>query len=545
MAFKIPQVHASQRSQRVQTKRSQLDLTGLQSNLEPQQEWVLFSPTSNTHKSSLQAASTDKGAGLSHFSEVDSLISTTKTHEEGQPWSLDENEGDLDSLDGQLHAFDQPDRNDRSNDLDQSGGAFLPGHDGLGMFTNSGLFERDGLFRGRRADQSNVEGLQSSNGTTALSEESERIRRIQEWRMEHSRIVLDETEKESKKRRSSQVTTSLRDIQEEEDTLGSSMNTSTSNKVPRLDGHSSKASFHDFDSPTPTLGESLWQRITTRLLKSLVGLDRSLLSLIIGDSSLTDLDPQFSNPSELQNYSHILASQRETTWEDRLFERIARELGIIAAHHPSDSPTTAAAYPYPENRTKHAELSPSLERDLPPPETQRPSAASQAPRTPSTPHFAPTLPFSVDKSSLFSSPPIQHPDHDLAFERDYWERDLDVKMVFGFIRRRFSSAANNAPSATARPTSQGNPLTMPAAARAALIRAQHPLASRGQEAVHQRRRSGSARLGRGLVARRSSCRSLSVRSSSISGSSRNFWDLGGSVGGASAGGAGVGAWGEA
>ncbi|KAK3050785.1 hypothetical protein LTS18_012536, partial [Coniosporium uncinatum] len=179
----------------------------------------------------------------------------------------------------------------------------------------------------------------------------------------------------------------------------------------------------------------------------------------------------------------------------------------------------------------------------------------------------------------------------LRVDQEYWERELDVKMVFNFLRQRFSSRPSSpepiASSIVAgkRPadeplihaTATGTRASQMSARRAAMIRQHHPLVgtsssaagkeqqSRRRDLLHrhhfhhhhhnEQRARGSSPLtaaspllrnrvgalsGRGS----SSCASQSTKKSkrSSGAGSRNYWDLGGSAAGSNSG---VGVWGEA
>ena len=201
---------------------------------------------------------------------------------------------------------------------------------------------------------------------------------------------------------------------------------------------------------------------------------------------------------------------------------------------------------------------------------ERPSVSVSASSS-STPQFHPTLrqqPRSPDTMNAASwgieddpdsstsprlvqnqtSPSIPLSESDKA--REYWERDLDFKMVFGYFKDRFSNSHRPA-SASSSPQ---DPIR-----RAAIIRQHHPLVARNYTSNN---RTSASRLSshhtyHGLRRPTSSCASLSIRSSqkdrgslvrSGRGSSRNYWDIGGSIGSGGSGvlstGGGMGVWGE-
>jgi hypothetical protein len=142
---------------------------------------------------------------------------------------------------------------------------------------------------------------------------------------------------------------------------------------------------------------------------------------------------------------------------------------------------------------------------------------------------------------------------DAAREQEYWERDLDVKMIFNFLVKRFTSRRSSTPTPARRPSVSTYASDEGASARrAAMIRQNHPLVSRttdrglptssaGQHVREAKRRESSttyrthynsqAGLRQKTLRSSSSCASQSTKKSKRSGSSqRNYWDLGGSVG---------------
>ena len=151
-------------------------------------------------------------------------------------------------------------------------------------------------------------------------------------------------------------------------------------------------------------------------------------------------------------------------------------------------------------------------------------------------------------------------------ERDYWERDIDVNMIFSYLKRRFSSRSADPPPSMSGPLPASWATVNSASAlgnspeslrRAEIIRRQHPLVSRAAEraAAQSRRRESLLRRHQmqTIWQKRtgsSSCASQSTKRSrrSRSGSSRHYWDIGGSVGsvgsGAAMSSAALGGWGE-
>jgi len=150
-----------------------------------------------------------------------------------------------------------------------------------------------------------------------------------------------------------------------------------------------------------------------------------------------------------------------------------------------------------------------------------------------------------------ATPRAQNPLHEITKEE--WEKDLDINLVLRYLKSRFTSSrsASHA-SLLAQRTDPTTSTAQDNAARVARVRQHHPLVS----SMHQKpeaRRSFKAVVPAAqmpILHRRgsSSCASQSTRKSATgrrrdSGSSRHYWDLGGSIGSGSIIASG-GGWGE-
>jgi len=293
----------------------------------------------------------------------------------------------------------------------------------------------------------------------------------------------------------------------------------------------------------------------------LIGIDDSLLSVIFGES----LPEEASEPPPPLPLPTIPEQAVETraqlplgeTWQDRLLERIARELGILV-HQLSSHPGAFTTYLQPTAIPDYAGIpisSPPSTTISPLPTADATAAQHTTSANLSTfsPTFSPTLndPANVHAASWGIEDSHRHPssatlpttssaaeENDRCRgDREYWERELDIKMVFRFLRNRFGSSS----SPSHRPSSSHNnnsihPTPIDSARRAAIIRQHHPLVARAHATKQHMRRPSS------------SCASQSLRGGSAkrsAGSSRNYWDINGSVGsGSIVGSAGLGAWGE-
>jgi hypothetical protein len=294
----------------------------------------------------------------------------------------------------------------------------------------------------------------------------------------------------------------------------------------------------DFIREEPEEVEPFWRRLTRRFIRDIIGIDDPLLSVILGESLPEEaLEPKKSTQSLPTIPEQVPEPVADDTWRDRLLRRIARELGVFV-HQISPHPGAFSTY----NTQQHdyAGMPVSIPRRTQP----APAHALQEPVIASTltPNFPPTVHdpahaetwgFEEEPSPAFAESSLN-----LQREREYWERELDVKMVFRYLRDRISMN-------TDKPSAQDSEkVAEDTAKRTAIIRQHHPLVARAHRSPARLRRD--SRLSHRRPA--SSCATESVKSSrktSIvrSGSSRNYWDIGGSVGSGSVLASG-GAWGE-
>ena len=588
--------------------------------LEESQEWILFSPAQNLDERSL-SHTTQTPRTATHLSEFGSL----ETHVRSQPLASSQDTGgdgdnvnyqnadnhddgaELDSLDDGLHAFHHP-FSTSSNQLDHSGGAVLPTHDGFGTFPSSaGLQEQLWQFERYNPHRRSKHAHRRSSVQIQLdameeekqepSAEDERTARIEKWRLEQSRAVLEEIERETRRRRKRMSrmsgATSFMDDKSAIQTGSSVRSTSRHDSIM----HGESAIAKDEEQPP---SESFWRRITRRVIQDLIGLDETTLSVIFGEQLVDDPSPTPTQPSPIASAaareSRVTFNDSNNTWEVNLFRRIARELGIFV-HQLSEHDGAFSTYKRALGEVEYAGLpinraGPSLRQRRRNEQRQRAAGATQTDAL-----FAPTVP-----QSLLS--PTDHPADTSLWgieeepeqtaaqgeeaervrqEREYWERDIDVKMVFSYLRGRFSRGAEShgneddlAPSAPPPHTGPLPASWMTAAPggstlaqhnsseslrRAEVIRRQHPLVSRAAEravaAAQNRRRDSLLRRHhmQTLMHKRpagvssSSCASQSTKRSrhSRSGSSRHYWDFGGSVGSVGSGPAmssALGGWGE-
>ena len=530
-------------------------------------------------------AQTPGTAALSRLSDFGSLETAARLEQDAlenravEEDPADDDGEELDSLDDGLHAFQESSLYLEGPHCNQSE-SILPRHDGLGMFPLSGPSVQEQLWHfeqhnprkrtatGHHRRRSSVQRrLDAVDDNDETSMERERFERIEKWRLEHSKILLEEVERQTRRRLSrasqsqpSSVHLTNQDIE------------AKSEERPRLQPASSGESAKSV-SGLITEREPFWQRVTRKVIRDFIGLDDAILSIIFGEA----LPPETFKPTVGLSSSRSApnlsqAFNNDKGWEKRLLDRLAREIGVLVqqlSDHPgafstqtTPQPLDYAGIPVPSlPQTSSLSLSPDN-----PPIPRSTSATS-----PIDPHFTPTLqqrqqPTTSAPSASSSSdnhhaalwgieeeepPTTSQPQTDL----DYWERPPTLKTIFHLLHTRFISSRPSTPHhhpPKAKPTNNiATASTADSLRRAALIRQHHPLVSRAHNARARaenslRLYSGNSHFSFGEKRRGdSSCASVSAKRRR-SGSSRNYWDLGGStsVGSLSLAGGGVGGWGE-
>jgi hypothetical protein len=563
MAFRQPlqQRRQMQRPASIPHSLAAFDNATHHGRVDESQEWILFSPQLEHEPSwtsyTSQTSHIQQAPAYSDFASLETgdRSNQIQIDDDGevtcQGTDIDEDDDEeLDSLDDGLHTFHP------SFSLDQSGGAVLPNHDGMGSFpalyhNNDNVqehiwqFERYNPSNRRRTQRrrSSVQRKFDALEEQETDKQDERRLRVERWRLEQSRAVLEEIEKETRRRKK------------------------------RLSIASRAASTAVSTADTET--ESFWQRVTRRVIKDLMGLDDTTLSVIFGE----ELAPAAqTTPTQQSPLTEALSAHQDRGWENRLLNRIAKELGILAsqlAENDRQDRTFSTYIPYQVDQSAQ-----SQPRQIPP--STATAHSVDAPES-NFPFFAPTFahppvsPAVEADTSLWGVPEQpqvsteeQAPLQDKDKETEYWERDLDIGVVFRYLRSRFTSR----PPSPTPPESQSQPQqssrsilpadwaspsnaavtasalgTSPESRRRAdLIRRHHPLVSHAASVSAQRRRESV--LLHTLMHRRaqsSSCASQSTKRTR-SGGSRRYWDFPSSTGSVvSVGSTGegvLGGWGE-
>ncbi|KAG8169208.1 hypothetical protein KVR01_001957 [Diaporthe batatas] len=604
MAFHQPTRQVARRTSRAVAPNS-ADLEALAprppltQSRDESQTWVLFSPatdsgTSVSYLSSIQDE--QPTPGRSRISDIGSLQTIAQSdHFYSEPANSDvleeddanEDDAEFDSLDSHLPDFlhrGQQGGNTQSTTI-------FPGHDGLGSFRldTQGLatemqetmyqFERYNPRRVKRRRESLELGQLALESEEA--QEADRRRRIEEWRLEQSRVLLQEIQNETRRRRESTVsalTGGLRrgsqafvDAEAEDAALSTAGD-------PTPDASMAGTEWHDQDASEMDLGAGeteeagYWTRLTRSVIRDLMGIDDKLLCVLFGEALPGDMDLDTDDLSSTPRAAApgSSAAESESSWQLQLLDRMARELGDLVNHlsahpHPGafstytrmqQMPLPYAGLPViPETAATPAQYAsvqavPTVTEPteaMRPAPSRRPSTAEESTMA-SMPKFQPTLqavphaqPMDIPRTKAAEGSTEASGSEKLAgtFTQQEWEQDLDIKLVFRYLRNRFTSSRAAASNATGHSQSHPhNPSSaQDAAARAAArVRQHHPLV-RGVHS-HQRRTSFKVSVPAGaqsqLVRHASSCASQSTKRSGRRGSmsvssrhsSRHYWDLG-------------------
>lgn len=545
------------------------------SAIEESQTWVLFSPINDAATTTsylTETHRTESTPGRSRLSDLGSVHTIARsdsigqqrshtTHEEDEEDDEEDDDAELDSLDSHLPEFrSTPHFSHSAPGL----APIVPAHDGLGSFRldhdGMGQDVQDRLFAFEKYNPRRVkrrrESLELAQVELDIEQEQEvdKMGRIEAWRLEQSRCLLEEIQKETRRRRKSAASTHsvvgrVENVAIPDDAHSRIQETSDEDDA----WHDQQAS--DLDDSETFLG-----RITRKVIRDIMGIDDKLLSILFGES-LPDEDDLSSTPKASRSMHEpqkdgLAADPENASWQLQMLERIAKELGSFVyqlSEHPGAFSTYARMQQMP---IPYAGLPPIAEttNDM----TRAPSQVEDT--RASMPEFKPTIPSQtrpIDVPQTKAAPAHasaashvvgeQQAANSNAFTQDEWEQDLDVKLIFRYLRSRFLSRSNSTGSASAG-SHLATSSTQDAAAKAARVRQHHPLVSKVRPAERRSFR-GATPSSPVLFRRASSCASQSTRKSirRSSCSSRHYWDIGaGSVGTGSliAAAGPMGSWGE-
>jgi hypothetical protein len=582
MAFHQPTRPVLQRPSRVETAgRVSEDLTRhVYRDIEASQTWVLFSPPTDagTTASYLSSAQESQPTpGRSRLSDGGSINTAARSDIISGHYhigahsvleeSIAEEDAELDSLDSHLPDFRSIPSPYSHLPTHQQAVTHtipvLPAHDGLGSFRidtqpiSPDIQEQ--LYAFERFNPRRVKRRRESMDLAQVvleqedAQESDRNRRIEAWRLEHSRFLLEEIKNETRRRRQSE--TSMHKLRTEKNTAEDIATMSTVSGAPQ-DTMAGPNAWHDHDMDDAASGqEGLWSRVTRKVIRDLMGIDDRLLSILFGEavpdeedlSSTPKASAMSANPAAAPYESE---SSNDSTWQVQLLERVARELGLLVSHlssHPGAFSTYVQMQHMP---IPYAGLPviPETAADM------NEAAEKKADESvPSMPQFEPTIPrpaqpIAIPGAHSSASPlePVQSILGDgngsnPTFTQQEWEQDLDVRLVFRYLRSRFTSGRPSSASFTSGTSHLATSSTQDAAAKAARVRQHHPLVShahqRGVRAAERRTfkvtipsSPAALRHASGSCASQSTRRSARRSSISSRHSSRHYWDIGGSMG---------------
>lgn len=560
MAFHQPTRQALQRAVRPpaeerdasspapQQQQQQLD--------QSQTSWVLFQPSPVTDETATTSEFSEAGPilhtpGRSRLSALGSLDTAARSdHHDASPSvtpsavedDAGEDDGELDSLDSHLPSFRSlPGRNAQPQHGNMQSTPVLPGHDGLGSFhldQPTGADAQDQMYQFERFNPRRMRRRRSSLERVQVEFDNQQTRdlekrqRIEAWRLENSRILLDEIQRETRRsRRRSQ--SSLQHVQ--------TMPLSEGENSRAADAESDNMTWHDEDAMVAgDQSEGLLARFTQKVIKDILGIDERMLSILLGEA-IPDDDELSSTPraSQLTGQAAPAQNTDEESWQTQMLERVSRELGLWV-NQLSQHPGAFSTY----SRLQQMPLPYAGLPVIPESSTTAPTQ-SQAKSEPATiPEFQPTVTQQIKAINI----PGQTEDVSMSntFSKEDWERDLDIKLVFKYIRSRFTSSRPNTASSSGGAHLPAS-TAQEAAAKVARVRQHHPLISRSR-ATERRGFKAAAPSSPVALRHHSSCASQSTRRSArrSSISSRHYWDIGGSLGTGSmiASNGPMGSWGE-
>jgi len=543
------------------------------------QTWVLFTPgtdagTTTSYLSSIQDDQITPGR--SRISDIGSLDTAARSESHLQvpseviTESVAEEDAELDSLDGHLPEFRAVTGPYTHPEVPHAA-PVLPGHDGLGSFRfdapGMGAEAQERMYAFERFNPNRVRHRAESFDLAQLeleteeAQELERNRRIEAWRLEQSQLLLEDIRKETRRRRMSE--TSVRKAQQERTAPQEPAERSVADEEA-ADINLSGTDWHDQDEPASSGAKpGLWSRIARKVIHDLMGIDDELLAIIFGGALPDDESPATPNAAFPASGAIESESSYDSEWQLRMLERISRELGALV-HQMSTHPGAFPIY----SRVQHASLPYAGLPAIP----ETPADVSEGEQkmdgsVPFMPQFKPTVGRPADvlstrqsEPSASSVPETSPTDSQHTFTQQEWEQDLDFRLVFRYLRSRFTSSRPTSPPFSSGTAHLATSSAQDLAAKAARVRQHHPLVSHAHAHGYHRarpaeRRTFKATVPSSPVAMRhgpGSCASQSTRRSarrsSISSrpSSRHYWDIGGSIGTGSviASTGPMGSWGE-
>ncbi|KAL8903923.1 MAG: hypothetical protein Q9207_003603 [Kuettlingeria erythrocarpa] len=391
---------------------------------------------------------TPQTAGLSRLSEFGSFNTAARSSPDNEDEdALDDDE--LDSLDDGLHAF-QERLPGQDAILPYQIGSILPTHDGLGTFPGSSALVHEHLWqfeianprrmssshnRRRSSVQRRLDALEYDDG---LRMERERMDRIERWRLEHSRILLEEVERAS--RRSGHH-------------FDNATPTTHVGEMPSAGTHGAisgvaSAPVEKAEAKSQEGDDSPWLRLLHSVMRDLLGIDEAVLALLFGEAlPPTHEDDLFTTSTLGKAYpgsGSLLHSDSNRSLN--LLTRLSQELASVLYQF---SYVPAVIYSPVDRRTLDYAGLPITEAC-----TQQPLDVSpfhpdrSEPGLESTPNpiFNPTLegrPQSAGSDSghaaLWGIEEEPLDNASASQDHEYWEQTPSIRTVFRLLRQHFTA----------------------------------------------------------------------------------------------------------
>lgn len=586
---------------------------------------MLFSPATDIDTASSYLTSTNQSnditPGRSRVSDVGSLNTHPRSDlsvQQPRSTSLidapDENEEDdaeLDSLDSHLPEFRSNPNLYATAQSQLPNAPVVPAHDGLGSFRldqeGMGSAVQDRLYAFEQYNPRRVKRRRESFelAQAQLREEEaqdlEKMRRIEAWRLEQSRLLLDQIHKETRRRRRSNASRSSTHATSKLDE-NEAMFSSETREDQGTEWHEQNASEPGVER------ESIWGRITRKVVRDILGVDDKMLAILFGEALPDEEElsptPRASSPQPQQQQRPPAAeSATDANWQLKMLERVAKELGLLIhqlSEHPGAFSTFSRVQQMPIPYAGLPSIPETASDNVHTPSTGRESRRTAAVTnrddiSVAIPEFQPTIgtqtrpidiaharrPSTTQASAHTGgaqdtrSSTTDNGSGPATFTQEEWEQDLDIRLVFRYLRSRFMPRSggggtshhhhhhrnhhshhlhSSAPSATGASSNSGygGASAQDLAAKAARVRQHHPLMAAGrlrnptttaaamaqQPAQQQQQpqpqttpvifRAGPASSCASQSTRRSVTATRSLRSvrSSLAGSSRHYWDIG-------------------
>ncbi|KAF8248563.1 hypothetical protein K440DRAFT_624970 [Wilcoxina mikolae CBS 423.85] len=438
------------------------------------EEWVVFSPSVVGDTNTIFSAT-------NHFSLESDVASVVSASSRGLAQNVifpasfskridTDEEDDESSLDGVETDSLQP-------FCDYDGPVMLPTHDGFGTFRSLSCVS------GSRSLGDSLRIVAALAG----SQQNDTHSRIQKWRMEQGHALIDEVERARRWRRrsSSKSHRSGRMVfdckSDETRRIKVLTDHAAENSQPCLAPVSNPVTKAQTEE-VETSKETFWKRVTRSFVRDLFGSDDLLEVICFGDSIPVEVRNNDSPDEEMNRQQDV---------EKRVFNRIAKELGELLhlyTQHPSGIgafSTKRRSFHEQAEDGRHKTLQLLSNQRLPgscafPNERQHSDSFLNLASDHVSGHqsqISPTMTSRQEEEEEASNEEhwgIEEGSDDLTspqVQQEYWEQELDLRLVFSFFKSRFYGLTCPA---------------MPMTSTVTPLHHHHPLINRKQTTTHQR-----------------------------------------------------------